>query len=65
MTRGRKRAAIVILVTLACAFMAAAFAVIDVWYVKAVGGRYNINFFNGEGGDDMVEFVRSLRGEAV
>lgn len=65
MTRGRKRAAIVILVTLACAFMAAAFAFIDVWYVNAVGESYTITFLTGEGEDDLVDFASNWRGDPV
>ena len=65
MTRGRKRAAIVILITLACAFMAAAFAVIDVWQANAVGESYTITFLTGEGEDDLVDFASSWRGDPV
>lgn len=65
MTRERKSAAIVILITLACAFMAAAVAVIDVWQANAVGESYTITFLTGEGEDDLVDFSSSWRGDPV
>lgn len=61
MTRERKSAAIVILITLACAFMAAAVAVIDVWQANAVGESYTITFLPEEYKYDMASSVETWR----
>ena len=61
MTRERKSAAIVILITLACAFMAVAVAVIDVWQANAVGESYTITFLPEEYKYDMASSVETWR----